>query len=304
MMDHNLGHIPVLERHVMELLGVCRRGVAVDCTVGLGGHAKGLLRAWEGEGCLIGMDVDEGNLRLAKAGLEQFSSRVRLFQANFSELETVLQQAELSGADAILADIGVASTHLDDPARGFSFQQDGPLDMRMDLRLERTAEDIVNTLGEKELADLIFEYGQERFSRRIASEIVKVRKTQPLLSTSALAAVITRAIPAVARRSRQGVNPATRTFQALRIAVNDELGCLERLLETIPKVLNPGGRACIISFHSLEDRLVKRGFASWVETGQAKLITRKPLVADEQEIAVNPRSRSAKLRCIERISEM
>jgi len=299
--DHPKGHMPVLLREVVRLLRPVGRRVVVDCTVGLGGHAEELLRACRGEGCLIGMDADTGNLRLAKRRLQPFGRQVRLFQANFADLKDVLDEAGLTGADAVLADLGVASTQLDDPQRGFSFTADGPLDMRMDRRRRQTAGDLVNTLSERGLADLIYEYGQERYSRRIARAIAHARRGGPIEGTLRLAEIVSRALPAATRRTRRGVHPATRTFQALRIAVNDELGSLERLLDTLPHLLNVGGRACVISFHSLEDRRVKQAFAAWASTGRARLITKRPITASEAERAENSRSRSAKLRCIERI---
>ena len=301
-MDHHKGHVPVLTREVVRLLcGPGRRAsCVVDCTVGLGGHAAELLRVGKGEGCLIGMDADASNLRLAKRHLQPFGPRVRLFQANFADLPDVLAEAGLDGADAIVADLGVASIQLDDPGRGFSFAAEGPLDMRLDRRQRRTAADLVNALGERELADLIFEYGQERYSRRIARAIVRARRGGPIATTTALAEIIRRAMPVPARRTRRGVHPATRTFQALRIAVNDELRNLDRLLAALPEALNVGGRACVISFHSLEDGRVKRAFADWSAAGCANLVTKKPITAGESERAENPRSRSAKLRCVER----
>lgn len=300
-MEHNTGHVPVLLDEVLALLAPCKRGVLVDCTLGLGGHASAILRAWEGEGCLIGMDVDEDNLRLAKQNLSEFGDRVRLFHANFGELPAVLAEVGATGVDAILADLGVASTHLDQAQRGFSFQADGPLDMRMDNRLGRTAADLVNTMDETSLADLIYEYGQERYSRRVARAIVQARMQRHISRTRELADIVMKAMPPAVRRSRTGVHPATRTFQALRIAVNDELGVLDRLLANLPAVLNPGGRAAIISFHSLEDKRVKLSFNAWAETGTARRLTKKPIVATDDEVARNPRSRSAKLRGIERI---
>jgi len=302
--DHQEGHVPVLLREVVDLLLPVggRADLVVDCTVGLGGHAEALLRADRGEGCLLtGMDADPDNLRLAKRRLEPFDQRVRLFQANFSNVQDVLDEVAAGRADAVLADLGVASTQLDDPERGFSFSADGPLDMRMDRTSGPTAADLVNEIDEKRLADLIFEYGQERCSRRIAREIVRARVAGPILGTKALADIVRRAMRRDSRPGRRGVDPATRTFQALRIAVNDELGALDKLLEALPDVLAPGGRACIISFHSLEDRKVKRAFKQWSQTGRAKVITKKPITASLAEQAVNNRSRSAKLRCVERV---
>jgi 16S rRNA (cytosine1402-N4)-methyltransferase len=248
------------------------------------------------------MDVDESNLRKAKERLERFGDRVRLFQANFSELAEVLRQAGVARVDAILADLGVASTQLDDPRRGLSFQADGPLDMRLDVRRSRTAADLVNDLGEKELADLIYRWGEDRFSRRIARAIVHARMRGRIDRTLQLAEIVASALPARARRPRQGVHPATRTFQALRIAVNEELDSLDKLLATLPNALAEGGRAAIISFHSLEDRPVKRAFAEWEVQGLVRRLTKKPVTATDEEIANNPRSRSAKLRAIERIA--
>ena len=302
-MDHHEGHVPVLLQEVIELLlPEGRRAVSVvDCTVGLGGHAEALLRADRGEGCLTGMDADADNLRLAKRRLEPFAQRVRLFEANFADIRDVLDEVGIDGADAILADLGVASNQLDDPERGFSFSVDGPLDMRIDRRTGPDAGDLVNALSEDELADLIFEYGQERYSRRIARAIVRARVARSIVSTKALAEIVRRAIPPAANRTRRGVDPATRTFQALRIAVNDELGALDKLLGVLPDALNVGGRACVISFHSLEDRKVKRAFNDWRATGRARVITKKPVTACLAEQAVNNRSRSAKLRCVERV---
>jgi 16S rRNA (cytosine1402-N4)-methyltransferase len=301
-MDHQTGHVPVLLQEVVDSLfpGGRRASSVVDCTVGLGGHAEALLRAGRGEGCLIGMDADSDNLRLAKRRLDPFGERVRLFEANFVAIRDVLEEVGVERVDGVFADLGVASTQLDDPERGFSFSADGPLDMRMDRSSGRNASDLVNELGERELADIIFEYGQERYSRRVAGAIVRARLAEPILSTQALAKIVRRAIPSGSRPTRRGVDSATRTFQALRIAVNDELGALDKLLEALPDVLNVGGRACFISFHSLEDRRVKRAFRDWAATGQAKIITKKPLTASMAEQAMNNRSRSATLRCIER----
>jgi 16S rRNA (cytosine1402-N4)-methyltransferase len=247
------------------------------------------------------MDADAGNLRLAKRRLEPFGQRVRLFEANFADIRDVLDEVGIDAADAILADLGVASNQLDDPERGFSFSADGPLDMRLNRSTGRNASDLVNALGEGELADLIFEYGQERYSRRVARAIARARISRPILSTKALADIVRRAIPPADRGARKGVDPATRTFQALRIAVNDELGALDKLLEVLPDVLNVGGRACVISFHSLEDRKVKRAFSGWAATGRARVVTKKPLTASLAEQVANNRSRSAKLRCVERV---
>ena len=298
-MDRGEAHTTVLRDEVAELLRPAHCNVLVDCTVGLGGHSRHLMALAGPTAQLIAMDVDATNLRRAKENLKDFGGRARFFHANFSQVQDVLDEAGVESADAVLADLGVASTQLDDPLRGLSFSADGPLDMRLDSRLTQTAGDLVNTMAEKDLADLIYQYGEERYSRRIAKAIVAARTEGRIESTKSLSELIRRSYPAPARRSRQGVHPATRTFQALRIAVNEELKNLERLLEQLPGILSINGRVAIISFHSLEDRCVKQAFAGWAETQRASLITRKPIVPAEQEVRQNPRSRSAKLRVAE-----
>jgi len=295
-------HRPVLRAEVVRLLCPAGRRVLVDCTVGLGGHAEALLSAAEPDALLIGIDLDENNLRIAGDRLARFGGRVRLFHANFSELPDVLAQAEAGAADAILADLGACSAQLDDPARGFGFSRAGPLDMRMDRRIEQTAGGLVNSLSERQLADLIYTCGGERYSRRIARAIVEARRERAIDQTVQLAGIVARAYPPAARRSRRGVHPATRTFQALRIAVNDELGSLDRLLATLPDALAGGARAAFISFHSLEDRRIKHAFADLARSGRAKLLTKKPITPTAEEIRENPRSRSAKLRGLERVA--
>jgi 16S rRNA (cytosine1402-N4)-methyltransferase len=301
-MDRTAGHLPVLPQEVSGILEPQNRLIFLDCTVGLGGHAKLLLEQAPPHAQLIGIDVDQANLRQARENLAAFGPRVRLFQANFSQTPAVLAETGVSHVDAMLADLGIASTQLDDPARGLSFMADGPLDMRLDDRISQTAADLVNSLDETRLADLIFQYGEERYSRRIARAIVNARRQGRIERTSPLAQIIASAMPAPVRHSRTGVHPATRTFQALRIAVNDELGNLQRLLDLLPGILSIGGRAAVISFHSLEDRLVKRKFSELSSIGTAKNLSKKPINATDDETHVNPRSRSAKLRGIERIS--
>ena len=301
-MDAGAAHKAVLQEQVIDLLDPAGRNVLVDCTVGLGGHAEALLAAAGPEATLIGLDVDEENLLKARERLSRFGSRARLFHANHRDLDEVLAAADLTAADAILADLGVSSNQLDDPERGLSFQVDGPIDMRLDRRIERKAADAIGELSEAELADVIYAYGEERYSRRIARAIVAARKRGPILGTVALAEIVRRAVPAAARRTRRGVHPATRTFQALRIHVNDLLGALDGLLGKIPDCLAIGGRAAVISFQSLEDRRVKRAFADWVAGGRAQLLNRKIIQPTAEEIADNPRSRSAKLRGIQRVA--
>jgi 16S rRNA (cytosine1402-N4)-methyltransferase len=298
-MGRDSGHLPVLRDEVIELLQPAGRKLLVDCTLGLGGHARALLAEAGEQATLLGIDVDRANLLAAKERLADFADRVRFFEANFAHLSEVLDQAGLGPADLVLADLGVCSAQLDDPGRGLSFQQSGPLDMRLDPSLDKTAADLVAELDAEGLADLIYEYGQERYSRRIARAIVNERRREPIVTTDRLAGIVRKAVPSPTRRSRRGVDPATRTFQALRIAVNDEMGSLDRLLAQMPHCLADGGRAGIISFHSLEDGRVKRAFARMEQAGQGKRITRKPVTACETEIQANPRSRSAKLRVFE-----
>ena len=293
------GHFPVMVDQVVALLSPAGRQRIVDCTVGLGGHAEALLDAAGPAASLIGIDLDESNLLKTKERLARFGARVRLFEANFADLEAVLSEARLASADVVVADLGVASSQLADAARGFSFQLDGPLDMRM-RRQGATAADLVNKTGETELAALIRRCGQERYSRRIAGAIVRARGRQPIRTTAELAGLIAGAVPP-RRGGGRAIHPATRTFMALRIAVNGELDNLQALLDCLPRTLAPGGRAAVISFHSLEDRLVKQHFAAAARTGSCKLLTPKPLTPSSDEIARNPRSRSAKLRAMERI---
>jgi len=301
-MPREAAHRPVLLAEVVHLLCLAGRRILVDCTIGFGGHAEALLSAAEPDALLIGIDLDENCLRTAKDRLWRFGRRVRLFHANFSELGTVLAQVGAGVADAILADLGACSAQLDDPERGFGFSAAGTLDMRMDRRIEQTAGGLVNSLAEKQLADLIYNFGDERYSRRIARAIVEARRQRAIRTTVQLAEIVAGAYPPAARRSRRGVHPATRTFQALRIAVNDELGNLDRLLAALPDAMACGARAAFISFHSLEDRRIKHAFADLAKSGRAKLLAKKPITPTADEICDNPRSRSAKLRGLERIA--
>ncbi len=308
-MNGDTGHKPVLCREVLELLspatGKGQKRI-LDCTLGLGGHASALLEASGKDAQMVGMDADEDNVYFARQNLALFEGQVRFFHANYAQIPELLAEVGWDKVDLLLADLGVASNQLDDPTRGMSFSQDGPLDMRLDKNSPRTAADFVNQMCEKELADLIYSFGEERYSRRIARAIVAERKKGRIERTGQLENIVFRAMPAAVRQRRKGVHPATRTFQALRIAVNDELKNLETLLSFLVSgdVLAPLGRAAIISFHSLEDRPVKRAFADLVGTGRAKLLTKKPIVASDEEIQENPRSRSAKLRGIEMTMEI
>ena len=248
------------------------------------------------------MDQDEAALRAAGERLRPYAGRVRLVQGNFQELKQQLRALGVAEVDGVMFDLGVSSAQLDEPTRGFSFLADGPLDMRMDLRASLTAATLVNELPEQELADVIYLYGEERYSRRIARAIVRARAIQPLARTLELADVVCGSVPPPYRHGR--IHCATRTFQALRIAVNRELDVLEGALRDAVEVLAPGGRLCVISFHSLEDRIVKQTFRS-LSRGDApclSLLTKKPLVASDEERATNPRARSAKLRIAERLT--
>lgn len=268
----------------------------VDATLGRGGHAQLIRPKLGSTGRYIGLDVDPNNLQFACQRLQEAQCPVECIQANFSQIRWILDQLDIPRVDLLLADLGFSSNQMDDPARGFSFQQDGPLDMRLDPNLPSTAADLVNQLPERELADLIYRYGEERLSRRIARNIVESRRQSPMLTTGQLAPVIRRAYGPAGRHQR--IDPATRTFMALRMAINGELEALERLLASFPAILAPGARAGIVSFHSLEDRLVKHASQRWRVQGWADLLTKKPVVATDEECQINPRSRSAKLRVL------
>ena len=273
-----------------------RGGTYIDATVGLGGHSYEIAKRLGAPGHLIGLDKDPAALDIAQAKLtgEEFP-KVTLLQCSFAE---VGERFGKNFADGLLADIGVSSLQLDNAARGFSFQADGPLDMRMDPRSERTAEQVVNHLDERELADVIYEFGEERRSRRIARAIVRSR---PIRSTAHLADVISAAARPMNSEQRR-IHPATRTFQALRIFVNRELDDLRALLEAAPRVLKPGGRVVVISFHSLEDRIVKDAFReAQIKYEYFRVLTKKPVTASEEEHDRNPRARSAKLRAAEKV---
>ncbi|MBN2469137.1 MAG: 16S rRNA (cytosine(1402)-N(4))-methyltransferase RsmH [Anaerolineae bacterium] len=304
-------HIPVLLDAVLETLGTRPGAVIIDGTLGAGGHAAALLEAAGPESRLLGIDQDRRALMLAAERLAPFGERVTLAHGSFDRMAELAAAHDISAADVILLDIGVSSMHLDDAGRGFSFRQDGPLDMRMNPEGDApTAADVVNTYAEEELADLIWRYGEDRLSRRIARAIVGAR---PFSRTAELAAVIEGVYP---RRRAEKIHPATRTFQALRIEVNDELGVLKRVLPQAIELLAPGGRLGVITFHSLEDRIVKQAFkllstdcicppeqpvCTCSHHAVARPVTRKPLTADPAEIARNPRSRSAKLRVVEKL---
>jgi 16S rRNA (cytosine1402-N4)-methyltransferase len=290
-------HIPVLMDAVLAALNPQPGQVVVDCTLGLGGHSSALLRRVSPGGRLIAMDFDPGNIALARPRLEKVGGSFEIFHNNFAALPTVLQQAGVEKVDGVLADIGVASTQIDDPARGFSYRHAGPLDMRMDPTRGQPASVLVNRLSERELAEAILEYGDETDAPKIARLIVERRKVEPIVTTEQLMALVCEARDfTVERGAGAKLHPAARTFQALRILVNREMANLERLLAVLPQVLKPGGVAAIISFHSGEDRRVKEAFKDGHKAGEYAEVSREPVVATEEEERENPRSRSAKLR--------
>ena len=292
------GHEPVMMRQVLELLAPGPARTVIDCTLGRGGHADEIADRLAPDGLLIGLDADPRNLEFAQQRLADAPCAVRLFHANFAELDDVLKQAGVETVDGILADLGLSTNQLLDPQYGLSFSAGGLLDMRIDPRTEQTAADLVNSLREPDLANVLYELAQERYSRRIARKIVEARRLAPIKSTEQLAGLVRSAVP----RGRAGspaaekIDPATRTFLALRMKVNRELENLAALLERAPRSLKRGGRLAIISFQSMEDRLVKQAFRSAERTGQLALLTKKPLTPTDAEVAANPRSRSAKLR--------
>jgi 16S rRNA (cytosine1402-N4)-methyltransferase len=301
------GHVPVLLKEAIDFLAIKRGGTYIDATVGLGGHSFEIAKRLGAQGHLIGLDKDPAALEIARKRLvvsrsslvvgkdqQQDWPEITLLHRSFAELAN---DERRTAYDGILADIGVSSLQLNDAARGFSFQAEGPLDMRMNPQAELTAEQVVNQIDEVTLADLIYEFGEERRSRRIARAIVRSR---PIRTTAQLAEVISAAARPMNQAERR-IHPATRTFQAIRIFVNDELKELQALLDAAPRVLKPGGRLVIISFHSLEDRIVKDAIREGVKQGYYELLTKKPVTAGEEEIESNPRSRSAKLRAAEKV---
>jgi 16S rRNA (cytosine1402-N4)-methyltransferase len=320
------GHIPVLPDQVLTLLDPRPGQIVLDCTVGRGGHAALILPHLAPGGRYIGLDLDPANLAFVRQRLASPSPgssprdpgvsgvsggsggsggpegpggpvRLDLIHANFISARSVLDGLGIRGADLLLADLGFASPQMEDPARGLSFTRDGPLDMRLDpTAATPDAADLVNRLPERDLADLIYRYGEERLSRRIARKITERRRESPITTTSELARIVRAAYGNQGRSQR--IDPATRTFMALRIAVNAELEALEQLLSAVPLLLAPRGAAAVISFHSLEDRRVKQAFTQLYRDGRAQRLTPKPLLAAETEIQANPRSRSAKLRAI------
>jgi 16S rRNA (cytosine1402-N4)-methyltransferase len=291
-------HAPVLVAETLAQLDPSRGGLFVDCTVGLGGHSRALLE--HGAARVLGLDRDADALALAANALAAFGDRVELVHADYRDLDRVLDGRGIERVAGALADLGVSSMQLDAEGRGFSFQRDEPLDMRMDRSRPPTAADLLAEVNEEELANLIFQYGEERYSRRIARAIVQAREASAVTTTGELARIVRRAIPV---RGHQRIDPATRTFQALRIRVNRELEGLDTFLDAAARRLMAGGRLAVIAFHSLEDRIVKHTFRALAHAEAAiRILTKRPIEASDDEVARNPRARSAKLRAIERLA--
>lgn len=291
------GHTPVLLHEVLEALAIAQGDCVVDATLGGAGHARAIAERLGEEGVFIGFDMDADAIDRAKSALEGGKPRVELVNANFRTMQKSLAEKGITSITKALFDLGWSSYQLDS-GRGFSFQKDEPLVMTYAKSGSLTARTIVNDWAEASLADVTYGWGQERYARRIAKAIVDARVSRPIETAKELADIVSRAVPARARFGQ--IHPATKTFQALRIAANDELGALSEGLRAAWELLAPGGRIAVISFHSLEDAIVKRMFVEWERVGEGKRLTRKPVIAGEAELEINPRARSAKLRVIER----
>jgi 16S rRNA (cytosine1402-N4)-methyltransferase len=293
-----VSHEPVMAAEVVELLAPARGGLFVDCTVGLGGHSRALLEA--GANRVVGVDRDPKALALAREALAAFGDRVELVHADYRELDRVLDERGIERVAGTLADLGVSSMQFDAEGRGFSFRRDEPLDMRMDQSRGPSVADLLRQVDETELADVIFRFGEERASRRVARAIVGARRESPIATTGRLAAIVRRAVP---HKGHQRIDPATRTFQALRIWVNRELEGLDAFLVAATRRLLANARLAVITFHSLEDRIVKHTFRAIEKADEGlRILTKRPLVPSDDEVARNPRARSAKLRAIERFA--
>ncbi len=307
-------HIPVMLEPAIEHLNCRPGGIYIDGTVGGGGYTRAILEKSEPDGTVVGLDWDMEAIERVRERLSVYGSRLILEKADYADIRQALYKHNLERVDGIVVDLGLSSYQIDDAERGFSFMQEGPLDMRMDRELPLSAADLVNTLPERELADLIYRYGEERMSRRIARAIVTERKNRPIEGTRELAELIRKAVPRT--RDAVRIHPATRTFQALRIAVNHELESLERFLPEAFDLLGPGGRLCVVSFHSLEDRIVKETFREWARQCRCprelaacacegrplvRVLTRKTLRPSPDEVERNPRARSARLRAVEKL---
>lgn len=307
-------HVSVLLDECIDNLNIKPDGVYVDCTMGGAGHSKEIVKRLSKDGLFIGFDQDINAINTAKERLSEYSDRVKFVHSNFQNLKNELEKIGVYKVDGVLADLGVSSHQLDEADRGFSYMQDAPLDMRMDIRCSFSAYDVVNTYSEAELSKIIKDYGEDNWAKRIAKFIVEGRKEKNIETTGELVEIIKKAIPKKARID--GPHPAKRTFQAIRIEVNNELGVITEMIDDAASIMNDGGRICIITFHSLEDRIVKNAFRDLAtdcicpphipicqcdKEALVKVITRKPILPTDKEIEENPRSRSAKLRVAERI---
>lgn len=292
-------HVPVLEQEILYYVRPQEGNIYVDCTLGTGGHSCAILEKIYGKAKLVGIDWDGEALAVASENLRNYKEKIVLVRANFSDIAKILQVQSIREVHGFVYDLGLSSQQLDDFARGFSFRQDAPLDMRMDTRGKRTAADLLNELNQLELENILWNFGEERWAKRIAEFIIEERKLRPISSTKQLVEISKRAVPAKFRRGRK-IHFSTRVFQALRIAVNEELENLQKSLTQAIRFLAPGGRICVISYHSLEDRIVKRSFKQ-VEGKELSIITPKVVRPTSGECKRNPRSRSAKLRVAERI---
>ena len=307
-------HVPVLPQEILAAIDPKENGIYVDCTLGGAGHAYAILNKLAGKCRLIGIDQDQDALRYAGQRLKDYAASVTLVRDNFSHLRKILTALQIQAVDGILFDLGVSSFQLDEAPRGFSYMQDAPLDMRMDQSAGQSAADLLNTASEQELNNILWTYGEERWAKRIAAFIVAERKVKPLTTTAELVAVIKKAVPKGAREEKQ--HPAKRTFQAIRIAVNRELAVLEQGLADSVSSLKPGGKVCVITFHSLEDRIVKEFFKKEAKgcicppeipicvcgkEPTLQIMTKKPIQPSAEEVAKNPRARSAKLRVAARV---
>ena len=314
MEEINYGHKPVLLHECLDALAIRPDGVYLDGTLGRAGHSLEIVRRLTAGGRLIALDRDETAIEAAQRRLADYMDRVTLVHSNFSALDDVLRELGVRGVDGMLFDLGVSSPQLDDAARGFSYKQDAPLDMRMDESASYTARELVNTVSYEELKRILYEYGEERYAPQIAAAIERVRTDRPIETTLELVDIIRSAMPASALREKQ--HPAKRSFQAIRIAVNDELGAVRQGMEAAIDHLKPGGRLAVITFHSLEDRIVKNVFQDAAKgctcppsfpvcvcgrKPKIRILTKKPIIATREEVEENPRSRSAKLRVAERV---
>jgi len=288
-------------QEVLEFLSLKPGKVIVDATLGTGGHSREILKTIIPGGELIGVDRDQESLSLADERLQEYKGAYRLVQGNFCNIDTILTDLNIKKIDGILFDLGISTFQLSDPRRGFTFQEEGPLDMRLDRTSYISAYDLLNNLNEEEISAILKDFGQERWHNRIASLLVRERQRHPITTTLELADIVVSAIPYRYRHRHYRIHPATRTFQAVRIAVNRELEALGSAIDKAIEFLNTGSRICVISFHSLEDRIVKFAFRKFAAEGKLEILTPKPLTTRESEIAVNPASRSAKLRVAERI---